>query len=118
MCDQKLAKLICKFLDDIILVVPQETDLIVLRSFMSSAPPGVILENFMNYVYPLKSKIQGRDESFFLKNDVFGPVAAGQVTHFRQLWKSGVFTEEDKQSIWRWFDAFLVVCDRMNKKNE
>ena len=115
--DKKLVTLVCKFLDDVITVVPEETDLLLLQALIKSVPSELVMLNFMEFVYPLKEKIQKKDESFFLSNDnIFGDIEKSKVNHFKKIWKSDKLTLEDRECIWKWFSLFIVVCEKAKKR--
>jgi hypothetical protein len=118
--DKKLANLVCRFLDDITSVVPEETDLLLLQALIKSVSqvsPGLIMQNFMEFVYPLREKIQNKDESFFLNNEnIFGDIEKSKVNHFKHIWQSNKLTPEDREMIWKWFSVFILVCEKEKKK--
>ena len=115
--EKKLVNLVCKFLDDVIGVVPEETDLLLLQALIKSVPPDLVMQNFMEFVYPLRDKIKNRDESFFLSNEnIFGDIEKSKVNHFKRIWSSNKLTEGDKSAIWRWFDAFIMICEKAKKR--
>jgi hypothetical protein len=114
---EKLTNLILRCLNDIIKAIPDESDMIVLQVLIESAPPLEVANSFMEYAYPLRDKIKRRDESFFLSNDVFGPVSKNQIDHFRKLWKSGCL-DDSKPQIWKWFDILIVACDKYSENSK
>jgi hypothetical protein len=113
--DRKLANLVCKFLDDVTTVCP-ESDLLLLQALINSTPPSLVMQTFMEFVYPLREKIKNRDETFFLNNEnIFGDIERSKVNHFKKIWQSNKLTEEDRDAIWKWFSAFIIVCEKAKK---
>lgn len=114
--EKKLAILVSKFLDDVINVVPEETDLLLLQALVKTVPSALVMQNFMEFVYPLRDKIKVKDESFFLSNDnIFGDLETSKVNHFKKIWQSDRLTIEDRDAIWRWFSAFIKICEKSKK---
>jgi hypothetical protein len=114
--DRKLANLVCKFLDDVTNAVPEETDLLILQALIKSVPPQLVMQNFMEFVYPLREKIRNKDESFFLNNEnIFGDIEKSKINHFKHIWKSDKLTTEDRNCIWKWFSVFILVCEKVKK---
>ena len=110
-----LKKNMIEFLDELIDQFEEEGDLIVMRFFMADQiSVESIMNQFINYVYPLKDKIRNKDESFFLENDnIFGSSPKDKVIHFKKLYLQ--IQEEDRQTLWAWFSCFINICDRYLK---
>ena len=55
---------------------------------------------------------------FFLSNDnIFGDLETSKVNHFKKIWQSDRLTIEDRDAIWRWFSAFIKICEKSKKRN-
>lgn len=117
MAEKKLVTLVCKFLDDIISAVPEETDLLLLRALIVSISSELLMKNFMVYVYPHREKIRNKDESFFLSNEnIFNELEKSKANHFKKIWEGHRLSAEDKEAIWKWFSAFILVCEQAKKR--
>lgn len=112
----KLKDQLVTFLDELIEQFPGEPDFVIFRIFLKDRIPIV---DVMNYIIlqllPLKQMIKDRDENFFLNNNVlfekFDQEKSSKVNHFRKLWLSKNVDNEDRQAIWRWFDAFVRLAE-------
>ena len=106
-----------KFFDSLIEAFPDEGDLVIIRFALTDQFP---ITDIMDYItkslLPLKSKVDNRDNNFFLENNIlFEELDSSRVNHFKRIWKSDSLNEEDRDSIWRWFDRFLLRAERYNK---
>ncbi len=109
-----------QFLDELIGKFPSESNLILARIFISEQIP---IEDVIKYtvekLLPLKELVQKRDEKFFLENDVlFGGIQSNTVNHFKNLWTSGNLEKDDKETIFSWFDVFLMLSEKYVKVNQ
>jgi hypothetical protein len=105
------------FLDELIEQFPQEGDLVIVRIFICDQVPIVdIMNTFSKRVIPLKDMVKQRNTKFFLENDVlFDQVNTSKVSYFKELWASDKLDEEDRDTIWRWFDLFVSLAERYQK---
>lgn len=106
-----------KFFDSLIEAFPDEGELVIIRFALTDQFP---ITDIMDYItvslLPLKSKVVNRDKNFFLENNIlFEQLDNSKVNHFKLIWKSDTLNEEDKDSIWRWFDRFILRAERYNK---
>jgi len=103
-----------EFFNELIEKFPMEGDLIKIRVFLDVALEPIALMNiFVQHLLPLKETVKNRDSSFFLGNrDLFCRFQQDSVLRFKKLWMSSNLDEEDRATIWRWFDAFMFMADR------
>lgn len=106
-----------KFFDSLIEAFPDEGELVIIRFALTDQFP---ITDIMDYItvslLPLKTKVDNRDNNFFLENNIlFEELDNSKVNHFKRIWKSGTLNDEDRDSIWRWFDRFLLRAERYNK---
>jgi len=115
--DQLKAQVI-NLLDDILSICPDESDILLMRIFFENQlSPDIIMTEFIKWVYPWKDYINKHDEKFFIENDhIFGNYPSDQVQHFKQKFIDGTFTEEDKSTIWAYFEVFISLIDQFNTK--
>jgi hypothetical protein len=110
-------KNLVSFLDELIQQFPEEGDLIVLRIFLNDQVPiEEVMKSFSEKCIPLKDVIKKRDESFFLNENVlFSKIDQNKVNHFRRLWTSPKLDNEDRNVIWAWYDAFILLAEKYIK---
>ena len=109
------------FMDELITLLPDESDFIIGRMFISdSVNIEDVIKAFSLKIYEnddlLKKMIKTRDESFFLKNNVFSYFGDSKVNKFKDIWVQGRLDQEDKDTIWTWVDIFVVLTDKYYKK--
>jgi len=103
-----------QFIDALVEQFPSETDLYLVKVLFSTeqVSPQLMMQLFMERIYPNKKLIEKRDEKFFIENeDIFSGISNDKVGHFKRLWMSGILDDSDKVEVWRWFDVFIMLCD-------
>lgn len=105
------------FLDELIEQFPHEGDLVIVRIFICDQIPITdIMATFVKKVLPLKDMVKQRNAAFFLENDVlFEKLSNTKVSYFKQLWSSDKLDDDDRDTIWRWFDLFIRLADSYQK---
>lgn len=111
---KQLKSQLLNFIDDIIEICPDDYQLPIIRAVVCGAVDETeIIESFIKHVLPYQAQIKSRDANFFETNDhIFGPLPQDKVKHFRSLWFSGHFDNQDKQVIWDYFSVFIDLCKR------
>lgn len=100
------------FIDNLIELLPDEKDLIIVRILFETQPVETVLQNFCYYIIPARKMIETRNEDFFLKdNMIFSGINNSKVNYWKNIWESNRIDEDDKKSLWSWFDLFLKICD-------
>jgi len=108
------------FIDELIDAFPNEPDLIILRIFLKDQ---ISIEDVMNKFITIinqdeqkiKNDIKERNESVFLKNDIFQSISKTKALNFQKLWLSENLDEDERNTIWRWIDSFVLLSDRYAK---
>ena len=103
-----------EFLDELIEQFEEEGDLIIMRFFISEQIPlEDLMKRFNKYVMPHQEIIRNKNEKFFLENDnIFGSSPQEKVVHFKKLYLK--MSEDDKNTLWSWFNVFIHICDKYN----
>jgi hypothetical protein len=100
------------FLDELIEIFPNESDLILARVFLKDAVSSeTIMHSFIKNVLPHKEEIKARNDGYLLTFD-FNFDQQHKINHIRNIWKSAALDDNDRQTIWRWFDLFIFFCER------
>lgn len=109
------------FLDELIGQFPTEGDLVVARILIKDQVPILTVMQYMcRVILPLRKLVEDRDEKFILENNIlfdsFGrDIGKDKVNHFKKLWRSGRLDDDDKETIFKWFDTFIFLADRYQK---
>lgn len=109
----QLHEQLVEFLDQLIETFPDEGDFIIFRIFVKDKLPiADIMKYIVNKLLPLRDMVKKRDEDFFLNHNIlFSQINnPDKINHFKKLWLSENVDEENKEVIWRWFDAFLYLA--------
>ena len=105
-------KNLIEFLDALMELLPQEKDLITLRvMFESKIPIEMAMDIFYQRIIPYRKMVEQKDERFFLEaTDLFSGIQKNKVSYFKDLWQSSNLTDDDRQTLWRWFSLFLKIA--------
>jgi len=108
------------FIDELIEAFPQEPDLIILRIFLKDqVPVQDVMNKFIHAInkdgQQIKKDIEQRNESVFLKNDIFEAIAKSKSINFSKLWRSDTLDDEERKIIWKWIDSFVLLSERYVK---
>jgi hypothetical protein len=75
-----------------------------------------IMEYFIKFVIPQKQKILNKDGTFFTEGkSLFGILPDEQAGVIRNVWLSNKLDQEDRDCIWNWARAFVVLAERYQK---
>ena len=115
---EELKTQMINLIDDLLEILPNEKDIFTVRVlFDAMMSPTKLIEGFIEYVLPWKEYITNRDETYFEKNDnIFGSLPAHKVQYFKTLYKNGVFGQEEKETIWQYFDVFVSLAETYKKQ--
>ncbi len=105
---------IISFLDELIEQFPTEADIIIARIFIrNQIDPVYIADCFSKTLLQYEEYIQNRDEKFFIDNDnLFSYFDDNKVLHFKRIWQSDTLDDDDRQVMWDWMDAFVLLSKR------
>jgi hypothetical protein len=73
----------------------------------------LLLQSFIQFVYPYKKQIMEKDEQFFLKD---GNVQVeeddlSKAIHLRDLWQNKL-RKENKDIVWKYFQVMVVLAEK------
>lgn len=113
-------KQLIAFFDELIEQFPQESDFVIIRIFLKDQMPiKTIMDTFVFQMnkddQAFKRMVKERNERFFLEHDVFDTFGKSKANYMKRLWQSGVLDADDKLTIWRWIDAFIIISDKYVK---
>jgi len=108
------------FFYELIEQFPEEGDLVVILCFLKTNVPVVDVMNIFNtYINSndgeLKKMVKERNETFFLKHNLFDVFGKDKVGHFKKLWTSQQMSQDTKDGIWSWIDSFIKLGDAYMK---
>jgi hypothetical protein len=115
----KFNEQLLNFLQEMCRLFPEDKKLstfLFTVDLMKKANPRELMNQFKQYVYPFKSQIINKDESFFLEN-AFGDSIQdksnmSEMLRIKEIWISGKLTKNDKDCIWNYFKVFIYLLDK------
>ena len=112
------------FINELCSIFPNNNELLVFRekyNLIRSVNSTLIVEYFVQYVYPLKSKILAKDESFFLEGGGQEELKDKSGLKFRDnitaLWV-GEMSDDNKVIVWKYFQIFIILCEKYILENK
>jgi hypothetical protein len=109
------------FINELCTIFPKNNAILLFRekyTFIRTANSKLILEYFVNYIYPFKQKIMDQDESFFLDGGGQDEIKDTSGLKFRDNIKSlwiEEMSDENKEIIWKYFKIFILLCEKYIK---
>jgi len=106
------------FINELCSIFPNNNELLVFRekyNLIRSINSSLIIEYFVQYVYPLKPKIINQEESFFLDGGGQEELKDKSGLKFRDNIKSlwiGEMSDENKVIVWKYFKIFVILCEK------
>lgn len=105
------------FMDELIEQFPEEPDFIIFRIFLKDRVPiADVMKYITNKLLPMKDMVKEKNDKFFMNNNIlfgkFSPNESSKVDHFKKLWQSNQLDQEDRDTIWRWFESFIYLAQK------
>jgi hypothetical protein len=120
---QVLLQQIDNFINELCTIFPKSNDILLFREkyiLVKSANSKLVIEYFIQFIYPLKKKIMDQDESFFLDGGGQEEIKDTSGLKFRDnikiLWISEM-SPENKEVIWKYFKIFVILCEKYIMEN-
>lgn len=104
-----------KFIDELISIFPHEPSFVIIRIFVNDKiPVKDVLGRFMKECLPFTKAVKDRRDDFFVYSDfIFEQYAKDigeeEIENFKHLWESDILDDDNKDTIWRWMDMFLLI---------
>jgi hypothetical protein len=109
-CLQSLKENLIKFIDELMMLLPKEKDLLLLRTLFMDFPMEEAMNIMIDRVVPYEDIIVNKNDKFFLEcTDIFEGIGDHKVSYFKELWQSQQLCDDDKEAIWVWFQYFLKL---------
>lgn len=117
-----------KFLDSLIELFPEESELIVIRILFDngSVPIDDAMRKFSSRIVAIPSEgevqqqaskkaaqmIRQKDDQFFLTDGmIFSGIGSDKVIRWKKLWQSKQLDASDREAIWAWMTLFLGLAE-------
>jgi len=120
---QTLLQQIDNFINELCTIFPKNNDILLFREkyiLIKSANSKLVIEYFIQFIYPLKKKIMNQDESFFLDGGGQEEIKDTSGLKFRDniktLWVAEM-SPENKEVVWKYFKIFVILCEKYIMEN-
>jgi len=116
----KFKNSLLQFLDELIEQYPTYPTLVMVRIYIKDrVTPVQTIEKFVQEVLPYSTFIVKRNELLFSELNViyrscFGAKKEKNIKNLKTLWINS--DDENKNTIWRWFELFLSLSQKYHKK--
>lgn len=84
-------------------------------NLIRSANSKLVIEYFIQFIYPHKKAIMEQDESFFLngggQEELKDNSGLKLRDNIRSLWINEM-SDENKEIIWKYFKTFIILCEK------
>tara|TARA_B100000900_G_scaffold403249_1_gene410107 strand:+ start:606 stop:1115 length:510 start_codon:yes stop_codon:yes gene_type:complete len=118
-----------KFLDELIGQFPKRGEFIFLRIFINDQiPVEIVVGRFIVEVLPYKYLVKNKDANILLNSDIITDALIGNsatdsdrkenlqmADSFKKLWLDDSLTDDDRETIWKWFNLFVQIAEKYYK---
>ena len=120
---QVLLLQIDNFLKELCSIFPNNGDILLFNekyNLIRSANSSLIIEYFIQYIYPHKQRIINNEESFFLDGGGQEELKDNSKLQFRdnikKLWISEM-SSQNKDIVWKYFKIFVILSEKYILEN-
>jgi hypothetical protein len=106
------------FITELCTIFPNNSDILLFRekyNLLRSANSKLVIQYFVQYIYPYKDKILVQDESFFLEGGGQEELKGNSGLRFRDNIKKiwiGEMSDQNKDIVWKYFKIFVILCEK------
>jgi hypothetical protein len=107
-----LRKDLLTFIDELIEFLPEEQELVLMKSFAKIVIISDVADYILQNLAPLEDKVINREEAYFINNAMMFEKLqnkASQVNHFKKLWET-TEDQENKEVVWQWLHHFIRLA--------
>ena len=118
--EDKFKLSLLQFMDELIEQYPTYPTLVMVRIVIKDQiAPVEVINKFVTEILPYSSFITLKNELIFSDLNViykscFGIKRDKEIKNLKKLWKNS--DEDNKKTIWKWFDFFLKMSQKYHKK--
>ena len=104
-----------KFIEELIIKMPQEPDFQILKLFIKQQIPiKDLMKGWIRQMDKNEGKIRNmindRNDNFFMTENPFKFLSEQRVNKLSLLWKD--LSDSEQNTIWCWMDLFLKISDK------
>ena len=109
------------FLNDIYKSYPDASLLIFMKmtDALIATNPSSVVDNFMEYVSPVKDKIKAKDETFFINGGLTQQISQehsflnDEIDKIISIWTDKNTSNKTKEVIWKYFQVLVDIGEKI-----
>jgi len=120
---QTFIQQIDNFLNELCTIFPHNGEIQLLNEkyiLIRSANSNLVIEYFVEFIYPFKNQIISEDEIFFISGGGQEEIKNNSGLKFRdnikKLWVTEM-SDENKEIIWKYFKIFILLSEKYILEN-
>ena len=114
---------ISNFIDELDSTFPNNKDIMIFKekySMLKSINSQLILDYFIQFIYPHKKRIMEQDDNFFLEGggqeELKDKNGLNMRDNLRDLWTNKM-SDENKVVVWKYFKTFILLIEKYIVEN-
>ena len=118
-----LLQQIDNFISELCTIFPNNGELLILNEkyqIIRKSNSALVIQYFIQYVFPHKDRILKQEESFFLEGggqqELTDTSKLKMRDNLKNLWL-GQMSEQNKEIVWKYFKTFVLLCEKYIVEN-
>ena len=114
---------ISNFIDELDSAFPENKDIMIFKekfNMLKSINSQLIIDYFIQFIYPHKQRIMSQDDNFFLEGggqeEIKDKNGLNMRDNLRNLWTTQM-SEENKTVVWKYFRTFILLIEKYIVEN-
>jgi hypothetical protein len=114
---------ISNFIDELDSTFPNNTDFVIFRekyNMIKSINSQLIVDYFIQFIYPHKKRIMSQDDNFFLEgggqDEIKDKNGLNMRDNLKDLWSSQM-SDDNKVVVWKYFKTFILLIEKYIVEN-
>lgn len=120
---QVIIQQITNFINELNSTFPENKDLMIFKEkyeMLKSINSQLILDYFIQFIYPHKKRIVSQDETFFLEGggqeELKDKNGLNMRDNLKDLWTNQM-SDENKVVVWKYFKTFILLIEKYIVEN-
>lgn len=120
---QVIIQQITNFINELNSTFPENKDLMIFKEkyeMLKSINSQLILDYFIQFIYPHKKRIVSQDETFFLEGggqeELKDKNGLNMRDNLKDLWTNQM-NDENKVVVWKYFKTFILLIEKYIVEN-
>jgi len=120
---QVIIQQITNFINELNSIFPENKDLMIFKEkyeMLKSINSQLILDHFIQFIYPHKKRIISQDDTFFLEgggqDEIIDKNGLNMRDNLKDLWTNQM-SDENKVVVWKYFKTFILLIEKYIVEN-